>query len=517
MGKTEAEELTDLDRVSHTKRLMTLGNLITRLFKPCTNVPKSPEPGDGKPSPKKEKQIVEVNVTPCVDISNKDLVGTPSPAAGKEKVVEKEDKPPSSSAEETPQETATPASPKKANAEITEIANDESERLILKVFGFDVLHQLQGKTWDERGQGVQAVRTKIAQGDMGSVGVEDFFHAGCCVSRMALKDKVMPVFFDGLDLCKLLLGDFVVKQEVSQYKITGAIDMLVPIIVEKTSDRNARSIEGTRQALIFLARQPSVGCRPVQAHILTPIANLKDVAGIRGRLELITHVIDEFGFSKTSGMSLSSTMGFVRPHLDAPDEKVRRAAVEVTVGCYSLKGERTLKFCSNLKPALLKLLEQRFAEVNNVKTGAKKAPTNGLPEVRGTKMRKSKPAARHNESSGSSRTGSSGSVNRPRNTAPLAPLAMSNRGQDAEEAALHADIFAPCADVTISPAIRGAPFDSNLAPQMFDSALIDDQNTSSMMRTGADPNYIPSPTQPGEDPFGFDGDDQAFMDEIEGF
>merc|ERR1712054_734016 len=81
---------------------------------------------------------------------------------------------------------------------------------------------------DERGQGVQAVRTKIAQGDMGSVGVEDFFHAGCCVSRIALKDKVMPVFFDGLDLCKLLLGDFVVKQEVSQYKITGAIDMLVP-------------------------------------------------------------------------------------------------------------------------------------------------------------------------------------------------------------------------------------------------------------------------------------------------
>merc|ERR1711934_879881 len=117
-------------------------------------------------------------------------------------------------------------------------------------------HQLQGKTWDERGQGVQQVRTKIAQGDMGSLGVEDFFHAGCCVSRMALKDKVMPVFFDGLDLCKLLLGDFVVKHEVSQYKITGAIDMLVPIIVAKTSDRNARSIEGTRQALVFLARQP---------------------------------------------------------------------------------------------------------------------------------------------------------------------------------------------------------------------------------------------------------------------
>merc|ERR1711959_390413 len=275
------------------------------------------------------------------------------------------------------------------------------------------------------------------------------------------------------------------------------------------------------------ARQPTVGCQPVMAYILTPI-NAKEVASIRGRLELISHLIDEFGFSKTSGMSLSSTMGFVRPHLDAPDEKVRRAAVEATVGCYSLKGERTLKFCSNLKPALLKLLEQRFAEVNNVKTsGSKKAPAGGLPEVRGTKMRKSKPAARNNESSGSSRqSSSSGSVNRPRNTGPLAPLEVAGGqrreariGQDtAEEAALHADIFAPCADVTISPAIGGGPFDCPsdvIAPQMFGGAIIDDHDPS-MMRSGADPNYIPSPTQPGADPF-FDGDDQAFMDEIEGF
>merc|ERR1711924_64955 len=102
---------------------------------------------------------------------------------------------------------------------------------------------------------------------------------------------------------------------------------------------------------------------------------------------------------------------------------------------------------------------------------------------------------------GSSRqSSSSGSVNRPRNTGPLAPLEVAGGqrreariGQDtAEEASLHADIFAPCADVTISPAIGGGPFDCPsdvIAPQMFGGAIIDD-HTPSMMRSGADPTIF---------------------------
>jgi len=435
--------------------------------------------------------------------------------------------------------------PVKAAAQITETATDESDKLVLDVFGFEILHQLQGKTWDERGQGVQAARAKVAQNDMGSVVLEaDFFRASCCVARIALTDKVMPVFFDGLDLCKLLLGEFAGKHSLKKDVVTSGLDMLVPIIVAKTSDRNARSIEGTRQALVYLARQPTVGCQPVMAHILTPV-NAKEVAAIRGRLELISHLIDEFGFSKTSGLSLSAVMGFVRPHLDAPDEKVRRAAVEVTVSCYSLKGERTLKFCSNLKPALLKLLEQRFAEVDHVKSGGKRvAAGGGLPEVRGTKLRKSG-QQRHNSSSGSSRhSTSSGSIGS--RSKPLAPLevspggrlsgssragsrgsnqSLSRQGQgsaivaDEATAALHADLFSVQApsDLTCSPAINNATLvsDNNMiSPQPQYGMAIDPVGHSSLARH-EDPNYIPSPTAPGSDPFSVD--DEAFMDEIEDY
>jgi hypothetical protein len=125
------------------------------------------------------------------------------------------------------------------------------------------------------------------------------------------------------------------------------------------------------------------------AHIFSPVQNHKELAAIRGRLDLINHVIDDFGFGKASTITMQLVMGFVRPHLDATDEKVRRAAVEVTVNCYKHKGDRTNKYITNVKPALLKLLQSRFAELDKPTKGRKNAHSaQGLPAVR-SKGRKS--------------------------------------------------------------------------------------------------------------------------------
>merc|ERR1711998_161530 len=190
-----------------------------------------------------------------------------------------------------------------------------------------------------------------------------------------------------------MFGDFFVSFEGADLVVKDNLELLLPVVINKTADRNARSLEGTRQALIFLARCKSVGCSPVMAHLFSPVQNHKERVLIRGRLDLINHVIDEFGFGKSTTITMQLVMGFVRPHLDATDEKVRRAAVEVTVNCYKHKGDRTLKYVTNVKPALMKLLQQRFSEVDkpskNRKKNAKSAQ--GLPAVRGKPRVKAPP------------------------------------------------------------------------------------------------------------------------------
>lgn len=494
---------------------MTLGNLITSIFRPCSSAPKSPTPPS---SPNSESNNASTQprqdgeVTPCKDVSNTAHAPS-SPSAGKIGVTNQSAAVDNKAIAEN-SDTTLVTSPGTRPVTVTELSEDECDQLIVDTFGFDVLHQLQGKAWDERGQAVQAARARIAQGNFSDKPAIKFFHAGCCVALVALKDKVMPVFFDGLDLAKLLLSEENrSKHSLTKEDLKGEADKLVPVIVAKTSDRNARSIEGTRQALVFLARQPNIGCQQVVAHILTPVANTKDVAAIRGRLELVGHIIDEFGLGKASGLSLSTVMGFVRPHLDATDEKVRRAAVEVTVSCYRLKGERTMKYCSNLKPALQRLLEQRFAELDKSSSKHSSKKHQALPEVRSAR-RKTPVRSSSGGSQQSSSSGSMGSRGKP-----LAPLDVSPGGRlpnqmgsrEGLEAIIQdktTDIFAPVYnDVLSSPTIDSSAQYGIAVDPIGHPSLVAHE----------DPNYIPSPTDnvtaPLSDPFS--DMDEAFMTEIE--
>lgn len=384
-----------------------------------------------------------------------------------------------------------------------EPAKGPDMEVVLRVFGFEVSQQLQGKAWDERAQAVQSVRTKITQRDFEAAEMDDFFQGCCSVAQVALKDKVMPVYLEGLDLAKLLLGEFFEGDDKYQEMAREGVHTLLPIILAKASDRNARSMEGTQSALVYIARQPLVGCQAVTTHMLLPIASAKEVAAIRGRLELITQFISEFGF-KSAGMSLSAVMGFVRPHLDATDEKVRRAAVEVTVQCYQLKGERTRKFCANLKPALLKLLEQRFAEVDGI------VKPKNLPALKGLKARKniqSMPGAPSGRPSAAAV--SRGSSRNSRDSSSAGSVGSLGK---------HLGMPMPPGKPVLSPKPLRMPIQEDPFEQ-HDELLTNDpfDIVEPEVKTfhGADPSFIPSPTSAPLDLYG--NDDESIMREIEGF
>jgi len=365
---------------------MGLGDILTKLFEPCRSAPKSPpcqSPDKQTESDRKasanasEKTIVEV--LPCSDVTNTANVSTLGEAASPK---------PLSHAEGFSVNQI--KKPEEAALGKAEEDKDERQKLILDAFGFEVQRMLNSKAWDDRAQALAIAREKCSQTEL--AGSHSVFCDACCKLALAsLQDKVMPIYFDGLELCKFFFGEFFDKLEGCKEVLRANLEELLPVIIGKTADRNARSNEGTRAMICFLARCPNVGCSPVMAHIFSPIADYKNISAIRGRLELIGHVIDQFGFGKSTTITMQLVMGFVRPHLDATDEKVRRAAIEVTVNCYKHKGERTLKYVTNVKPALLKLLEQRFSELNKPKT--RKQTKSALPEVRG-KPRKHQPPLR---------------------------------------------------------------------------------------------------------------------------
>eukprot|EP00658_Telonema_sp_P-2_P004576 TRINITY_DN116_c0_g1_i1.p1 TRINITY_DN116_c0_g1~~TRINITY_DN116_c0_g1_i1.p1 ORF type:complete len:449 (-),score=100.53 TRINITY_DN116_c0_g1_i1:347-1693(-) len=268
------------------------------------------------------------------------------------------------------------------------------QRLVTEGFGFELQRMLSSSAWDDRTQAIAGIRAKCTEQRVPpGMALARFVEACCEVVLVCLQDKVMPVYLDGLGLTKFLFGEYLGGLG-SQEAFTASLERVLAAVVAKSGDRNARSAEGTRSVLAFLASSASVECSRVMAHILQPLLDHKEVSAIRGRLGLIDHMISEFGFSKSNGITLELVMGFVRPHLDAADQRIRRTAVEVTVSCYKHQGDWTRKFITNVKPALIKLLEARFAELNQPSRGPRKAtstvlPTNrdGRPKIRRNKAR----------------------------------------------------------------------------------------------------------------------------------
>jgi len=477
---------------------MGISKLLTNIFRPCTSTPKSPDPrqnGDNIAAPEMGSAAGAFGETPLSpeDGAQKECGGKETPPNA-DKVIGYKEQHVTPASNKKPDESDVKAD--KAVPELTQtdkaevkvesytqlVALDGEQEaagpdhaLILEVFGFEVAGQLKGKAWDERAEGLKAVRARVETAELGGFSLDKFFLGCCSVAQVVLMDKVMPVYLDALELAKSLLGDFAQSQAIEQDLVRESVHTLVPIIVAKSSDRNTRSIEGTTAALLFVAKQPLVGCSPVMTHMLMTVSSVKEVSLIRGRLELISQFIREFGFSKTSGMSLSSVMAFVRPHLDAADEKVRRSAVEVTVQCYQLKGERTRKFCANLKPALLKLLEQRFTELDGSGGTKPKAP-GVLPELRGSSRGLPKLSI---QSRGSSRE-STGSLG-----VPLNPLGRPSSNES-----------------TSSIRARALVMQEETVCDPFSPAM-------------DDPNFIPSPTDGQRVLSKEEQEDEDFLKEIE--
>merc|ERR1712070_180459 len=393
------------------------------------------------------------------------------------------------------------------------------QNTILEGFGAQIHRGINAKAWDERTLALAAVRTKCENKNIpGGVSNETFLDACCKFLIACIQDKVMPVYFDGLDLMKYMFGEFFANFPEATEVVRDNLEHMLPLLIAKSADRNARSIEATRLTLIFLARCACVGSQPVMAHIFSPVQNHKEVAAIRGRLDLINNLIDEFGFGKAGTITMQLVMGFVRPHLDATDEKVRRAAVEVTVNCYKHKGDRTLKYVTNVKPALLKLLHQRFEELGKPSKGSRKnaKSAQGLPAVRG-KPRVKAPPKRDTTSQPSMGAGANQSFF---NREPVIGREDAPRGNDRTEDLNNvlkdcSQLFSMGNTMTMSPLSNTAvgPLSRENGP--FEQSYFQPQH---------DPNFIGSPHEglrlPGsmgaqmDDHLDLDAD---LMDEIESY
>jgi len=149
-------------------------------------------------------------------------------------------------------------------------------------------------------------------------------------------DKITQVFLTSqqllLSLCQILFQPHLKKAEVQQ-----ALDPLLPLLVERLGDVNARCSSAARDALLAMAHCTSVGPLYTAQWLLKPIKKDKKNVPSRvlvTRVQLLRQLVQEFGVQPTrrDGIPLDATMSLAMEWFSNPSADVRNACVSL-VGC----------------------------------------------------------------------------------------------------------------------------------------------------------------------------------------
>ena len=170
------------------------------------------------------------------------------------------------------------------------------------------------------------------------------FRAAIDIAVLACEDKVMPIYLYGLKILLTAMSSPICDRRVTAKMINDAMRIFIPILLDKVSELNYRARDISMHTLIELFRQPKVRVGPLVDYIM----NLTNAAGgpiekqpwriILSRLEILLHIVQEFGVDPAEWKWKDVLCGLILPLLSHANLDVRTTCVELVVAFYQKVG-----------------------------------------------------------------------------------------------------------------------------------------------------------------------------------
>eukprot|EP00873_Tetraselmis_striata_P015725 jgi/Tetstr1/435989/TSEL_024870.t1 len=205
---------------------------------------------------------------------------------------------------------------------------------LMGVYNESLVRGLFALMWGDREDSLKAVLRQLDDSPfLSSTNSQMIWNVTIEILARALKDKVVPVYFSALEVLKALMANL--GPSVSKQALHEGLAKLLPTILQRVGNLNARIHSASLQALLFVAADRRVSTEFVGPYVLAPIKKKSGQSALYiGRLELIQQMLKEF--SSTRGLSVDAGGTLDEKHL---------------VG---------------LKPAILKKLRAKFADIDGV-------------------------------------------------------------------------------------------------------------------------------------------------------
>lgn len=237
-----------------------------------------------------------------------------------------------------------------------------------------VIYSLCSEQWVHRKEGLELIQKYVDRcgsklEKMPMAEIIDEFYAVAVILRKFFDDRVAPVYFAAYDCFRALLkvyGHYVSGERVEQLLRSMVTPLLTSMGGEATGT-NRRTQKEACRCVLRVARLTHLDGLGVIIPLLSD-----EAIPLRPRLALLKLLVQEFRIETSSngncGSAISAdlVMGICQPALANADDKVRKAAVDNIGIAYGMVGKMIKTLITDVKPAMLKVLETKFAEIDGI-------------------------------------------------------------------------------------------------------------------------------------------------------
>mmetsp|Transcript_7397 Transcript_7397/g.16231 ORF Transcript_7397/g.16231 Transcript_7397/m.16231 type:complete len:960 (+) Transcript_7397:101-2980(+) len=268
---------------------------------------------------------------------------------------------------------------------------------ITTMFGEYIARCIFSKTWNLRDAALQKLALDLREDVHSDKDAGDLLRAYAAVLRITLADKNVQVFLASAGLLQAVRQRLASTWSSRRPEAQAALDPLLPLLVERLGDANARVEKTTRDALLDFSQ--CLAAPYVVHHLLRPLKK-KNVHSrvFVSRLQLMTALTTEAGVQPEhkDGVPLEPTVQLAMEWFASPAAEVRENSVKLVGACYRHVGlSRIEKHLASLRPAQREVFDAEFDKVGKsvapppasggnrpCSCGAAPSPQNGIAHVR---------------------------------------------------------------------------------------------------------------------------------------
>jgi len=255
---------------------------------------------------------------------------------------------------------------------------DKEVDLLIQLFGDFITRCIYSKTWNLRDAALQKLSLDLREGMRGGDDPAQLLQGYATILRRRIPDTNVQAFLSACSLLQAVCGQLLESGMLRRGDAQAMLDPMMPLLVERLGDANARAVNSARDTLLDLAR--CLGAQFIAQYVLREPTKKVHFRVYSSRLLVLNAMASQFGVQPESrdGLPLEATMQLAMKWFNNPSNDVRENATKLVGACYMAVGLRRIEgYLANLRPAQREAFDAEFERAQSGPSSQGPSPSAG--------------------------------------------------------------------------------------------------------------------------------------------